>query len=91
MRKIMGARIGQIVTLITRNFVALVGISCLFAFPAAYFFMHKWLQIFPYNTGLSVTPFLLAAVAVLVITFLTVIFHTVRAALANPSKSLRSE
>ena len=91
MRKIMGARIGQIVTLVTRNFVALVGISCLIAFPVAYMFMDKWLKIFPYNTGLSVTPFLLAAVAVLAITFLTVIFHTVRAALANPSKSLRSE
>jgi putative ABC transport system permease protein len=91
MRKIMGAGLSQIVTLITRNFVALVGISCLVAFPVAWMFMDKWLNIFPYNTGLSVAPFLLAAITVLLITFLTVIFHTVRAALANPSKSLRSE
>jgi putative ABC transport system permease protein len=91
LRKIMGAGVGQLVTLITRNFVALVGISCLFAFPAAYYFMDKWLNIFPYNTGLSFSPFLLAALTVLLITLLTVIFHTVRAALANPSKSLRSE
>jgi putative ABC transport system permease protein len=91
MRKIMGAGIGQIVTLITRNFVALVGISCLIAFPVAWLFMDKWLKIFPYKLGLSPTPFLMAALGVLCITLLTVIFHTMRAALANPSKSLRAE
>jgi putative ABC transport system permease protein len=91
LRKIMGAGIGQIVTLITRNFVALVGISCLIAFPVAYLFMDKWLKVFPYNTGISPTPFALAAVTVLCITLLTVIYHTMRAALANPSKSLRTE
>jgi hypothetical protein len=52
-RKIMGAGINEIVPLVTRNFIALVGISCLFAFPVAYIFMDKWLRIFPYNTGLS--------------------------------------
>jgi putative ABC transport system permease protein len=91
MRKIMGAGVGQIVTLITRNFVFLVGLSCLIAFPVAYFFMHKWLNFFSYHTGLSPMPFLLAAFTVLTITLLTVIYHTMRAALANPSKSLRSE
>src|SRR5579871_228546 len=90
-RKIMGASVGQIVPLITRNFVLLVGISCLIAFPVAYLFMDKWLKIFPYNTGLSLTPFLLSALTVLMITLLTVIFHSVRAALANPAKSLRTE
>jgi putative ABC transport system permease protein len=91
MRKIMGAGVGQLVTLITRNFVFLVGLSCLIAFPVAYFFMHKWLNFFSYHTGLSPMPFLLAAFTVLSITLLTVIYHTMRAALANPSKSLRSE
>jgi putative ABC transport system permease protein len=91
MRKIMGAGLTQLVTLVTRNFVALVGISCLIAFPVAYLFMDKWLQIFPYNTGLSPAPFLLAAVAVLLITFMTVLYHTLRAAMASPSKSLRTE
>ena len=90
-RKIMGAGVGQIVPLITTNFLLLVGISCIIAFPVAYLFMDKWLKIFPYNTGLSVAPFLLSALTVLLITLLTVIFHTVRAALANPAKSLRSE
>lgn len=93
MRKIMGAGVSQLVTLITRNFIALVGVSCIIAFPVAYLFMNKWLtKTFPYNNnGLSVTPFVLAAVTVLVITFLTVIYHTMRAALSNPSKSLRTE
>lgn len=91
MRKVLGAGVGTLVTLITRNFVFLVGISCLIAFPAAYWFMNKWLSAFPYNTGLSALPFLLAALTVLLITMATVIYHTMRAALANPSKSLRSE
>jgi len=90
-RKILGAGMGQIIPLITRNFVLLVCISCLIAFPVAYLFMDKWLKIFPYNTGLSVTPFLLSALTVLMITLLTVIFHTVKAALANPAQSLRTE
>ena len=90
-RKIMGAGIRQIVPMITRNFVWLVGLSCLVAFPVAYLFMDKWLKIFPYNTGLDIAPFLLSAVVVLAITLLTVIFHTVRAAVANPVNSLRTE
>jgi putative ABC transport system permease protein len=90
-RKIMGAGVVEIVPLVTRNFIALVGISCLIAFPIAYLFMDKWLKIFPYNTGLSATPFLLSALTVLVITMLTVSFHAVKAATANPVKALRSE
>ncbi|MGC4035874.1 MAG: ABC transporter permease [Chitinophagaceae bacterium] len=90
-RKILGAGMGEIVPLITRNFVYLVGISCIVAFPVAYFFMDKWLKVFPYNTGLSVTPFILSALTVLVITLLTVIFHTIKAALANPAQALRTE
>lgn len=90
-RKIMGAGVSQIVPLITRNFVLLVGISCFIAFPVAYIFMNKWLDVFPYNTGLSITPFLLSALTVLMITLLTVIFHTVKAAIANPANSLRTE
>lgn len=90
-RKIMGAGLKDIVPLITTNFMVLVGLSCLIAFPVAYYFMNKWLQIFPYNTGLKVSTFLLSALVVLAITLFTVIFHTMRAALANPVKSLRTE
>jgi putative ABC transport system permease protein len=90
-RKVMGAGVLQIVQLITRNFVMLVGISCLIAFPVAYLFMHKWLQVFSYNTGLSPVPFVLSAIVVLAITLLTILFHTTRAAIANPAKNLRTE
>jgi putative ABC transport system permease protein len=90
-RKIMGARVGQIVPLITRNFVFLVVISCVIAFPVAYFFMDKWLKLFSYSTGITFTPFLFSAIAVLLITLLTVIFHAVKAAVASPAKSLRTE
>jgi len=90
-RKVMGANASQIIPLITRNFIALVGLSCLIAFPVAWFFMSNWLKIFPYNTGLSAMPFILSALAVLIITLLTVIFHTLRAAVANPVKALKTE
>jgi len=91
MRKIMGAGLSQLISLITRNFLALVGISCLIAFPVAYLFMDKWLGLFQYKMDFSLMPYLLAAITVLLITFLTVLYHTLRAALANPSQSLRSE
>jgi putative ABC transport system permease protein len=90
-RKVMGANTGQIIPLITRNFIALVGLSCFIAFPVAWYFMGNWLKIFTYNTGLSVIPFLLSAFVVLLITMLTVIFHTIRAAVANPANALRVE
>ncbi len=90
-RKIMGAGLAEIIPLVTKNFIWLVGIACLIAFPVAYLFMNKWLNLFPYNTGLQVTPFLLSAVIVLAITMLTVIFHTVKAAVANPAENLRTE
>jgi putative ABC transport system permease protein len=90
-RKILGAGIGQIVPLLTTNFILLVGISILIAFPAAGWFMHNWLKIFTYSTGLTVMPFVLSALTVLLITMMTVIFHTLKAAVANPSKSLRTE
>ena len=90
-RKVMGANPGQIVPLIIINFIALIGLSCVIAFPVAWYFMGKWLKIFTYNTGLTVAPFILSACAVLLITLVTVIFHTLKAALANPVKALRTE
>ena len=87
----MGAGVGQIVPLITRNFVFLVGISCLIAVPVASLFMQQWLKLFSYGPGLTVPPFLFSALIVLAITLLTVIFHAMRAAMANPVKGLRSE
>lgn len=90
-RKVLGAGLPQLVPLITKSFVILVGISCLVAFPVAYVFMYQWLKIFPYNTGMSVLPFIFSAIVILGLTMLTVIFHTVKAAMANPARKLRSE
>jgi putative ABC transport system permease protein len=53
--------------------------------------MYKWLKIFPYNTGMSVWPFVYSGLTVLMITLVTVMFHTVKAAVANPTKSLKAE
>ncbi len=90
-RKIMGADILSIVSMISKNFILLVGISCLIAFPIAWYFMQKWLEAFPYKAGLKLTTFLLSAASVLFITMATVGFHTIKAAVASPVKSLRTE
>lgn len=90
-RKVLGAELSQLIPLITKSFVVLVGISCMLAFPVAYIFMNQWLKVFPYNTGLSPWPFIYSAFTVLIITLATVMFHTVRAAVANPTKSLKME
>jgi putative ABC transport system permease protein len=90
-RKVMGAGTPHIVSLIARNFVLLVGVSCIIAFPVAYYFMNKWLDVFPYKEGLKISTFILSALAVLVIALLTVSFHTIKVALTNPVKSLRTE
>jgi putative ABC transport system permease protein len=90
-RKIMGAGIPQLVSLIAKNFLLLVGLAALFAFPLAWYFMNKWLDAFPYKDHLSPTPFVMSALIVFLITLLTVSYHTIRAATANPSKNLRTE
>jgi putative ABC transport system permease protein len=69
----------------------MVLISCVIACPVAGLFMHSWLNIFVYNTGLTFMPFLLSVLTVLLVTLMTVTFHTLRAAVANPSESLRTE
>ncbi|MBC7850540.1 MAG: ABC transporter permease [Chitinophagaceae bacterium] len=90
-RKIMGASLPHIVSLIAANFILLVGISCIIAFPVAFYFMNRWLEVFPYKEGLKVSTFLFSGLAVLVIALLTVSFHTIKVALSNPVNSLRTE
>ncbi len=77
--------------MLSRNFVVLVGISCLLAIPVAYYFAHDWLQNYEYRTELHWWVFALAGLGAITITLLTVSYQTVRAALMNPVKSLRSE
>jgi len=90
-RKVLGASVSGIVGLLSRDFTMLVGIAALIAFPAAWWAMYKWLETFAYRTEISWWIFLVAGAAALIIALLTVSIQTVRAALANPVKSLRSE
>ncbi len=90
-RKVIGASVTNIVMLIYKDFFLLIGISVILAFPVAYYFMHKWLQSFAYQTDIKAITFLLSALVALLITLFAVGFHTLKAAMANPVKSLRSE
>ncbi len=90
-RKVLGASVGQLWQLLSKDFVLLVLISCLIAAPLAYYFLHGWLQNYEYRTDISWWIFVLAGLGALGITLLTVSFQTIKAALSNPVKSLRSE
>ncbi|HCL84475.1 MAG TPA: ABC transporter permease [Chitinophagaceae bacterium] len=90
-RRVMGASIVQVVTLITRNYLWLSFIAAGIAFPVAWYFMDNWLHIFPYNAGLSVIPFLLSAFVIVVTASITAMFHSAKAALTNPAEILRTE
>ncbi|MEO6327896.1 MAG: ABC transporter permease [Ginsengibacter sp.] len=90
-RRVMGASIIQVVTMITKNYLWLALISAAIAFPVAWYFMSKWLKIFPYNTGLSVIPFLISAFVIIVTASATTMFYSAKAALTNPATSLRTE
>lgn len=90
-RKVLGASTFSLWQLLSKDFVKLVLISLLIAIPTAHYFMHNWLQNYQYRTELSWWIFAMAGLAALMITLLTVSFQSVRAALANPVKSLRSE
>ena len=90
-RKVLGAHITGIVGLLSKDFVLLIGIAALIAFPLAGWFMYKWLQTFAYRTDISWWIFLAAGLTALFIALLTVSIQTIRAAVANPIRSLRSE
>ncbi len=90
-RRVMGATILQVVGMITKSYLWLALIAAVIAFPVAWYFMHKWLNIFPYNPGLSVVPFIVSAFIIVLTASLTAMYHSAKAALANPSKSLRTE
>lgn len=90
-RKVLGASILKLLSNMTTDFIVLIAIALLIAFPIAYYFMHKWLQAYSYRTNLSWWIFAVTAVGTVVITLLTVSYQSIKAALANPVKSLRSE
>jgi putative ABC transport system permease protein len=90
-RKVLGASVIGIAGLLSKDFLQLVLISCLIAFPVAWQIMHNWLQNYEYRTAISWWIFLLAGLGVIFISLFTVSFQAIKAAVANPVKSLRTE
>lgn len=90
-RKVLGASVLNLWKLLTKDFVLLVAISLLIATPLAYYFMNNWIQKFTYRTSLSWWIFVAAGGGALLITLITISFQSIRAAIANPVKSLRTE
>ena len=90
-RKVLGASVGQVTILLSGDFFKLVLVSCGIASPIAYYFLHQWLAGYYYRIAINPLVFVIAAVAALFITAMTVGFQSIRTALRNPVRSLRSE
>jgi len=90
-RKVLGASVPGIAALLSKDFLKLVMVSCIVAFPIAWLMMNNWLQNYQYRVTISWWIFLAAAVIAILIALLTVSFQAIKAAVANPVKSLRTE
>lgn len=90
-RKVLGASVCSISALISKDFIKLLAIAMLLASPVAWYFLNSWLQAYPYRVDVYWWIFPIATVLMLVITLATLSFKTIKAALTNPVKSLRSE
>ena len=90
-RKVLGASVSTIVQMLSKDFIKLVLIACVFAIPLAWWVMNEWLQDFAFRINIAWWIFVAAALAALLIALLTVSFQAIKAALANPVKSLRTE
>lgn len=90
-RKVLGASVYNLWSLLSKDFVVLVFISCFIAIPLAWYFLNGWLQAYEYRTVISWWIFGIAGAGAMFITLLTVSFQAIRAAIANPVKSLRTE
>ena len=90
-RKVLGASVSNVVALLSKDFVKLVLMANVIAWPIAYFAMNKWLQNFAYRVEIGIWVFALAGAAALIIAMLTVSFQALKVATANPVNSLRCE
>jgi predicted permease len=90
-RKVLGASVMSITTLLSRDFLKLVLVSIVVATPIAWYLMENWMEDFQYRVGIEWWVFVVASVLALTVAFLTVSFQAIKAALVNPVKSLRSE
>jgi ABC-type antimicrobial peptide transport system permease subunit len=90
-RKVLGASIANVCGLLSKDFVQLVIISYAIATPIAWYAMHQWLEDYTYRITIDVDVFIVVLIIASIITLLTVSYQTIKAALSNPVKSLRSE
>jgi putative ABC transport system permease protein len=90
-RKVLGASVPNIAAMLSKDFVMLIIISIVIASPIAYYFMHQWLNDFVYRTNISWWVFAIAGLSAIFIGLITVSFQAIKAAVANPVKSLRTE
>jgi len=90
-RKVLGASVFNLWRLLSKDFIALVVISCFIAVPVAYHYMNEWLQKYQYRTSIEWWIFAAAIGGALLITLATVSFQAIKAAIANPVKSFRAE
>jgi len=90
-RKVLGASVQSVLVLVSKEFLLLVGIGFVISVPVAWWAMHTWLQGFAYRIHIGIWVFVTAGLVTVLITLLTVSFQAIKAALANPVKSLRTE
>ncbi|ACU60738.1 ABC transporter permease [Chitinophaga pinensis] len=90
-RKVLGASVFNLWAMLSKDFLLLVGVALAIAVPLAYYFMHEWLQHYTYRSEIAWWIFVVAGVGIILVTLATVSFQSVKAALVNPVKSLRSE
>jgi putative ABC transport system permease protein len=90
-RKVLGASVQNVLLLVSKEFLLLVMIAFIISIPVTFWAMHKWLQDFAYRINISIWVFAAAGLAALLVALLTVSFQAIKAAIANPVKSLRTE
>ena len=90
-RKILGASATNVIRLMSKDFVLLVSLGCVLAFPIAYFFIKNWLSNYELKIDIPLTIFALAGIGTIAITLLTVSIKSLHAALMNPVESIKSE
>lgn len=90
-RKVLGASVAGIVSLVSKDFIKLILISFFIAAPVGYFIMQQWLKEFTYKTNIGVDVFLISGIGIILIASITVSWQSIKAALTNPVKSLKSE
>jgi ABC-type antimicrobial peptide transport system permease subunit len=90
-RKVLGASVSQIATLLSKDFMKLVFASIILSIPVAYYVMNDWLKVFEYRITIQWWMFVVAAVGAIAIALLTISFQAIKAAMMNPVNSLKSE